>query len=412
MKRRTFVKSLAGAVAAGISRTAHAAETVAVPSYLKNHADLFARDPHAAALAWFKEARFGLFMHYGLYSILGRGEWVMFHEAIPVAEYEKLKDQFRPDKFDADLITDLAADGRHALREHHLAPPRQLLPVRVEAFGLHQRRTARPSATWSANWPSSAGRRGWACSSTIPTRSTGGIPISIRASSIPSPVRTTSSPSRATSGRKDEDFARYIEFVHGQLQELLTNYGPLAGHLVRPDHGLLRAARPVPDPRDLRDDPPAPAANAASVSSRARPARRISPRRNAAASRWPSGSASSTATRKAKIADDAWEREQVEAQRDLRHAPAAHLGLQAGRRRQAPRRRRNAAAGWRGLRTELQSAHEHRAAAGRLDSSSRREDATRGRPAHPRRGWPAPVASEPPAAPPKAKKDKAAAPTE
>lgn len=57
---------------------------------------------------WFPEARYGLFIHYGLYSLLARGEWVMNREAIPVAEYKKLADRFTAEKFDAAAICDLA----------------------------------------------------------------------------------------------------------------------------------------------------------------------------------------------------------------------------------------------------------------------------------------------------------------
>ena len=62
----------------------------------------------ADSLEWFRKARFGLFMHYGVYSILGRGEWVMMNEAIPVAEYSKLKERFTADRFDADKICEMA----------------------------------------------------------------------------------------------------------------------------------------------------------------------------------------------------------------------------------------------------------------------------------------------------------------
>ena len=51
---------------------------------------------------WFSNARFGIFVHWGLYSIWGRGEWVMFNEKIQKQEYNLLADQFRPDKFNAD----------------------------------------------------------------------------------------------------------------------------------------------------------------------------------------------------------------------------------------------------------------------------------------------------------------------
>jgi len=43
-----------------------------------------------ARMKWWREARFGMFVHWGLYAQLGRHEWVMNHERIPVEEYEKL----------------------------------------------------------------------------------------------------------------------------------------------------------------------------------------------------------------------------------------------------------------------------------------------------------------------------------
>jgi alpha-L-fucosidase len=45
---------------------------------------------------WWNEARFGMFIHFGLYSVLGRHEWAMEEEGIPVAEYQKLAQQFNP----------------------------------------------------------------------------------------------------------------------------------------------------------------------------------------------------------------------------------------------------------------------------------------------------------------------------
>jgi len=57
--------------------------------------------PYADRLDWFNQARFGLFIHWGLYSILGRGEWAMLLERIPKDEYARLADRFRPARFDA-----------------------------------------------------------------------------------------------------------------------------------------------------------------------------------------------------------------------------------------------------------------------------------------------------------------------
>ncbi len=48
-------------------------------------------------VAWWREARFGMFIHFGVYSVAGRGEWVRFSERIPQREYAKLADRFTPD---------------------------------------------------------------------------------------------------------------------------------------------------------------------------------------------------------------------------------------------------------------------------------------------------------------------------
>ena len=74
-----------------------------------------------ARLAWFKEAKFGLFIHWGLYSIPagvwkgerspGIGEWIMNRMKIPVTEYEKLASGFNPWKFDAEAWVKMAEDA-------------------------------------------------------------------------------------------------------------------------------------------------------------------------------------------------------------------------------------------------------------------------------------------------------------
>lgn len=53
-------------------------------------------DDREKRMKWWHDARFGMFIHWGLYSVVGRHEWVMEEEAIPVAEYEQLARQFKP----------------------------------------------------------------------------------------------------------------------------------------------------------------------------------------------------------------------------------------------------------------------------------------------------------------------------
>lgn len=69
-------------------------------------------------LNWWREARFGMFIHWGLYcvpagqwkgeDIPGIGEWIMLHAEIPVTEYEQLAKEFNPVKYDANQIVHLA----------------------------------------------------------------------------------------------------------------------------------------------------------------------------------------------------------------------------------------------------------------------------------------------------------------
>ena len=73
------------------------------------------------ALDWWREARFGMFIHWGLYAIPagiwkgepvdGIGEWIMLRARIPRAEYETLAKQFNPVSFDAGAWVDLAVQA-------------------------------------------------------------------------------------------------------------------------------------------------------------------------------------------------------------------------------------------------------------------------------------------------------------
>jgi alpha-L-fucosidase len=72
--------------------TAAAAATAAVRTVSAAGGD----EDRAHRMKWWHEARFGMFIHWGVYSVLGRHEWVMEQEGIPVAEYQEYAKQFRP----------------------------------------------------------------------------------------------------------------------------------------------------------------------------------------------------------------------------------------------------------------------------------------------------------------------------
>ena len=122
MKRRKMLKTgaiLSGAAMLGptiLNDSVYGRAKPEIPSYLKGYEELYALDPRKAAIKYFREAKFGLFIHYGLYSLLEGfwkgehsrpAEWVQLRGKIRLDEYSKLANKFTAEKFDADFITDM-----------------------------------------------------------------------------------------------------------------------------------------------------------------------------------------------------------------------------------------------------------------------------------------------------------------
>jgi alpha-L-fucosidase len=113
MKRRTIQTLIATALllAPTLARAAEAVQTNAPETQQQ-------RD---ARMAWWRQAKFGLFIHWGVYSVPagyyhdkpvpGIGEWIMNHGKIPMAEYQAYAKQFNPVKFNADEWVKIAKDA-------------------------------------------------------------------------------------------------------------------------------------------------------------------------------------------------------------------------------------------------------------------------------------------------------------
>ena len=165
-------------------------------------------DLHQAALTWFSHARFGLFLHYGLYSLIGKGEWYMHHAHINPEDYARWKERFTADGFDAEAITDLAlrAGMRYVTltTRHH------------DGFCLFE--TAQTDFN-SLNTPARrdlVGELAAACNKK-------GLGLFLYYSyglDWRHPDYDLNSPQK---------MARYVAFMKAQIRELLTQYGPIAG---------------------------------------------------------------------------------------------------------------------------------------------------------------------------------------
>ena len=84
---------------------------VFIGPFVKAQPDYVPTGENLEARQWFEQARFGLFIHWGVYSVLGDGEWVMNNQNISVEDYEKLPAFFNPIAFDADAWVRMAKDA-------------------------------------------------------------------------------------------------------------------------------------------------------------------------------------------------------------------------------------------------------------------------------------------------------------
>ena len=105
ISRRDWMIGTGSAVAAGMLPLS--AKGVAATRDALLHSTPVQTNPDASdadrarRMKWWHEARFGMFIHWGLYSLIGRHEWVMENEGIPVSEYAPLAKKFKPKPFPA-----------------------------------------------------------------------------------------------------------------------------------------------------------------------------------------------------------------------------------------------------------------------------------------------------------------------
>lgn len=172
-------------------------------------------------MQWWRDARFGMFIHWGLYAIpagkwgdrTDHGEWIMNTAHIPVEQYEQFLAQFNPTKFDADAWVKLAKDAGMKYititSKHHdgfalfdskvsdydvMATPfkRDIMKELADAAAKNDVKMCWYHSIMDWHHPDYTPRREW-----------------------------------ETRSKEGADFDRYVKYMKGQLTELLTNYGPI-----------------------------------------------------------------------------------------------------------------------------------------------------------------------------------------
>lgn len=180
---------------------------------------IFSQVPsHKPSTKWFEDARFGMFVHFGPYSVLGAGEWVMNSRPIKGSSYMRLVDFFNPTEFDAKEWVNIAKNAG----------------MKYITF------TSRHHDGFS-NWNTK--QSGWNIMNTPYGKDIikqladechkEGIKL-IFYYSLLDWMRTDYQYETGRTGQKagrteKSNWNSYLNFMKAQLTELLTNYGPIAG---------------------------------------------------------------------------------------------------------------------------------------------------------------------------------------
>ena len=162
-------------------------------------------EDRARRMKWWHEAKFGMFIHWGLYSTLGRHEWVMENEGIPAKEYEQYADRFKPKP---NAARDWARLAKHAGMKYMVMTSKH-----HEGFCNFDSKLTNYCA------PKRGPGRDLVREYVEAARAEGlrfGFYYSLMDWHHPDGARCM----------KDEAARRrFVDYIHGQVKELMTNYG-------------------------------------------------------------------------------------------------------------------------------------------------------------------------------------------
>lgn len=161
----------------------------------------------ARRMIWWHEAKFGMFIHWGLYSVIGQHEWAMEKEGVPVAEYEQLAKSFKPQPNAARAWAKLAKQAGQKYMvmttKHH------------EGFCLFDSKLTDYCA------PKQACGRDLVREFVDAARAEG-----LRVGFYHS-LMDWHHPDGARCATDEAARKRFVEYIHGQIRELLMNYGKI-----------------------------------------------------------------------------------------------------------------------------------------------------------------------------------------
>ncbi|RPJ56145.1 MAG: alpha-L-fucosidase [Acidobacteria bacterium] len=170
------------------------------------------------AREWFQDAKFGLFVHWGIYSIRGRAEWVLYNDRIPVKNYETLAQFFNPTEFNpaewVAVVKDAGMKYITITSKHH--DGFAMFDSKVSDWDIADRTPYKKDVLkMLADECRKQGIKLFFYHSQLDWHHPDYFPLG----------RTGEGLGRAEQG----DWQKYLEYQDSQLRELLTNYGEIGG---------------------------------------------------------------------------------------------------------------------------------------------------------------------------------------
>jgi len=168
---------------------------------------------------WFEQARFGLFIHWGVYSILGNGEWAMNNQEIPINAYEKLPSFFNPTQFEPAEWVQMAKDAGMKYititTKHH--DGFAMFDSKISDYNIVKKTPyGKDVIKMLGDECRKQGIKLFFYHSQLDWHNTDYFPRGFTGGSY--------------TGRPESgDWYKYLDYMDAQLSELLTNYGDVAG---------------------------------------------------------------------------------------------------------------------------------------------------------------------------------------
>ena len=208
LSRRNFLAGLSASAALAPIAASAVAQEAGAPQTAQTQPESSAQAAsRGRRLAWWREAKFGMFIHWGLYSVIGHQEWVMESEGVPIPQYEILAKHFSPKP---NAAREWAALAKRAGQKYMVMTTKHhegfcMWDTKLTDYNAKQQGPGRDLVREFVEAARAEGLRV-------------GFYYSLMDWHHPDGIRCATDP---------EARKRFVDYTHGLIRELMTNYGKI-----------------------------------------------------------------------------------------------------------------------------------------------------------------------------------------